>query len=50
MPETYKKQLGAQSYKNYTQEHLDNAVNAIKSKKMTLQEASERFVYSYMHF
>lgn len=44
MPRDYKRRLDARPYRNYTQRYLDEAVNSVKSKQLSLREASHRSV------
>lgn len=43
MGRTYKRQLGTRTYKNYSEEYLNEAQNAIRNGTMSLREASRRF-------
>lgn len=43
MPRNYRPQLGARSYKNYTQETLDNALEEIRTKKLSFRQAEQKY-------
>ena len=43
MPRTYTRQLGARSYRNYSDDQIEGAVNLILSTKLSLRQASSRF-------
>lgn len=43
MPRSYKKTVGGRSYQNYGLNIIKNAVDAVRSKKMSIRRASEAF-------
>lgn len=43
MPRTYKRRIGARHYRNYTNERLEEALDKIKSKSISIREASKQY-------
>lgn len=43
MPRTYKRKIGARGYVNYTQERLNQALDDIKEKKLSIRKAAEKY-------
>lgn len=44
MPRKYTKKLGGRTYRNYTPQHLQEAVNLVVSRQLSLREASDRYL------
>ncbi|KAJ8944259.1 hypothetical protein NQ318_013671 [Aromia moschata] len=47
MPREHKRKLGARSYKNYTPETLEAALAEVKTKKLSLRKAAEKYQIHY---
>lgn len=47
MPRKYVKKLGGRTYRNYTAEHLQEAVNMVMSRQLSLREASDRYLKTF---
>lgn len=43
MPRVYKRKAGSRSYRDYTEEKLEECLNAIRSKELTQRAAAEKF-------